>query len=327
MKISVIIPVYNTEKYLKECVESVLAQTYTDLEILLIDDGATDASPQICESYEKQDDRIKVIHKQNGGLSDTRNVGIDQCSGDYVLFLDSDDYWDDKNMVQSLADQVKQFPVDVLNFRYKKYLEDTKQFVTCLKSVEDIEQQEKDQILERLINEGLYISSACNKLISARFLKENKLYFEKGITSEDIDWCARMLIKCKSIGYNNIEAYVYRQRSESITHTIAYKNIYDLSNNVKKCVKFGQEIPQNTKFYELYHNFAAYQYGTLLLSNTLVEGDRAKIKTIMKEMKAYSWLLDYHVNQKVKLQYYVKKIFGYNNLIRFLRLYTKIKKY
>ena len=94
MKISVIIPVYNTEKYLKECVDSVLAQTYWDLEILLINDGATDSSPQICEVYAKQDMRIKVIHKQNGGLSDTRNTGIKQCSGDYVLFLDSDDYWD-----------------------------------------------------------------------------------------------------------------------------------------------------------------------------------------------------------------------------------------
>ena len=271
--------------------------------------------------------RIKVIHKQNGGLSDTRNTGIKQCSGDYVLFLDSDDYWDDKEMVKKLVNQMEQYPVDILNFRYKKYMEDTKQFVTCLKSVEDIKQQEKDQILERLINEGLYISSACNKLISASFLKENELYFEKGITSEDIDWCARMLIKCKSIGYNNVEAYVYRQRSESITHTISYKNIYDLSNNVKKCVRFGKKIPKETKFYELYHDFAAYQYGTLLLSNTLVEGDKARIKAIMKEMKAYSWLLAYHVNPKIKLQYYVKKIFGYNNLIRFLKLYTKIKKY
>lgn len=136
-------------------------------------------------------------------------------------------------MVEKLANQMQQYPVDILNFRYKKYMEDTKQFISCLKSVEDIKQQEKDQILERLINEGLYISSACNKLISASFLKTNELYFEKGITSEDIDWCARMLIECGSIGYNNTEAYVYRQRSESITHTISYKNIYDLSNNVK----------------------------------------------------------------------------------------------
>ena len=179
MKISVIIPVYNTEKYLKECVESVLAQTYHNLEILLINDGATDSSPQICESYAKQDVRIKLIHKENGGLSDTRNTGIKQCSGDYVLFLDSDDYWDDPKMVEKLADQMQQYPVDILNFRYKKYMEDTKQFVSCLKSVEDIRQQEKDQILERLINEGLYISSACNKLISASFLKKNELYFEK----------------------------------------------------------------------------------------------------------------------------------------------------
>ena len=120
MKISVIIPVYNTEKYLKECVESVLAQTYHNLEILLINDGATDSSPQICESYAKQDARIKLIHKENGGLSDTRNTGIKQCSGDYVLFLDSDDYWDDPKMVEKLADQMQQYPVDILNFRYKK---------------------------------------------------------------------------------------------------------------------------------------------------------------------------------------------------------------
>lgn len=120
MKISVIIPVYNTEKYLKECVESVLAQTYHNLEILLINDGATDSSPQICESYAKQDVRIKLIHKENGGLSDTRNTGIKQCSGDYVLFLDSDDYWDDPKMVEKLANQMQQYPVDILNFRYKK---------------------------------------------------------------------------------------------------------------------------------------------------------------------------------------------------------------
>ena len=150
MKISVIIPVYNTEKYLKECVESVLAQTYHNLEILLINDGATDSSPQICESYAKQDARIKLIHKENGGLSDTRNMGIKQCSGDYVLFLDSDDYWDDPKMVEKLADQMQQYPVDILNFRYKKYMEDTKQFVPCLKSVEDIKQQEK---LEKFFKE------------------------------------------------------------------------------------------------------------------------------------------------------------------------------
>ena len=114
MKISVIIPVYNTEKYLKECVESVLAQTYHNLEILLINDGATDSSPQICEAYAKQDARINLIHKENGGLSDTRNTGIKQCRGDYVLFLDSDDYWDDPKMVEKLADQMQQYPVDIL---------------------------------------------------------------------------------------------------------------------------------------------------------------------------------------------------------------------
>ena len=108
------------------------------------------------------------------------------------------------------------------------------------------------------------------------------MYFEKGITSEDIDWCARMLIQCDSIGYNNTEAYVYRQRSESITHTISYKNIYDLSNNVKKCKIWAGNSKRNKSLYELYHDFVAYQYGTLLLSNTLVDGDKDRIKAVME---------------------------------------------
>ena len=120
---------------------------------------------------------------------------------------------------------------------------------------------------------------------------------------------------------------MYIVREVNPLHIQFLINIYDLSNNVKKCVRFGQGIPKGTKFYELYHDFAAYQYGTLLLSNTLVDGDKDRIKVVMKEMKDYSWLLTYHVNPKIKLQYYVKKIVGYNNLIRFLKLYTKIKRY
>ena len=92
------------------------------------------------------------------------------------------------------------------------------------------------------------------------------MYFEKGITSEDIDWCARMLIKCGSIGYNNTEAYVYRQRSESITHTISYKNICMILVIMLKNVRFGQEIPKEQSYGIISSDFAGYQYGTLLLS-------------------------------------------------------------
>lgn len=90
--ISIIVPIYNVEKYLPKCIESIINQTYTDLEILLIDDGSTDNSGLICDKYASIDNRIRVIHKKNGGLSDARNVGLDICKGKYISFIDSDDY-------------------------------------------------------------------------------------------------------------------------------------------------------------------------------------------------------------------------------------------
>ncbi|OLR59207.1 hypothetical protein BHF70_05950 [Anaerostipes sp. 494a] len=325
MKVSIVIPVYNTEKYLKQCIDSVKNQTYEDLEILLVDDGASDASPKICDDYAKQDVRIQVIHKQNGGLSDARNTGIKFSKGEYVLFLDSDDYWDDVYLIENLVDKLKRRPVDVLNFRYKKYLEIEKKMVSCLESLDEIEDNDKENILEKMIDHGLYIASACNKMIKLDFLKKNKLYFKKEITSEDIDWCARILIQCRTIGYCNSEAYVYRQRENSISHSLTYKNIYDLSNNIKECVELGKNIPKDSKFYELYYDFTAYQYGVLLLSNNMVNDVR--IKEIMREMKQYQWLLKYHRIKKIKILYYVKSVVGYSNLTRCLKLYCKFKNY
>lgn len=91
-KISVIVPVFNVAQYLEQCLDSIIGQTYENLEIILVDDGSTDSSGSICDSYKNVDSRIKVIHKKNGGLSDARNVGLDNCKGDYISFVDSDDY-------------------------------------------------------------------------------------------------------------------------------------------------------------------------------------------------------------------------------------------
>ena len=93
-KISIIIPVYKVEKYLDKCVESVVNQTYKNLEIILVDDGSPDNCPKMCDEWAEKDKRIKVIHKENGGLSDARNFGIEKATGDYLMFLDSDDYLD-----------------------------------------------------------------------------------------------------------------------------------------------------------------------------------------------------------------------------------------
>ena len=115
MKISVIIPVYNVEKYLKRCLDSVINQTYKNLEIILIDDGSTDKSGNICDEYAAKDKRIIVIHKENGGLSDARNKGLDICTGDYISFIDSDD-WIENGFYEYVVNNVKDN--DLLIFDY-----------------------------------------------------------------------------------------------------------------------------------------------------------------------------------------------------------------
>lgn len=103
IKISIVIPVYNVEKYLQECVDSVVKQSYKNIEIILVDDGSKDNSPKLCDELAKTDDRIKVIHKENGGLSSARNAGMKVITGDYFVFLDSDDYWTDLDFLKKIV--------------------------------------------------------------------------------------------------------------------------------------------------------------------------------------------------------------------------------
>ena len=121
MLVSIVIPIYSVADYLPICIESVLKQTYSEKEIILVDDGSPDLSPQICDEYAALYPDIKVVHKKNGGSSDARNVGIENATGDYVLFLDGDDYWDDVNALEKLIQRVALTNADVLNFSFEKY--------------------------------------------------------------------------------------------------------------------------------------------------------------------------------------------------------------
>ena len=121
--ISVIVPVYNVEKYLKKCVNSITSQTYENLEILLVDDGSTDSSGQICNEFEKNDARIKVIHKKNGGLSDARNAGLDRAKGQYYAFIDSDDYIQD-NTIEIMLNAVKKNKSEIAICNMIRFLEE-----------------------------------------------------------------------------------------------------------------------------------------------------------------------------------------------------------
>ena len=323
-KISVIIPVYKVEKYLEECIESVLKQTYKEIEIILVDDGSPDSCPQICDRYAETDTRVQVIHKKNGGLSSARNTGIEYATGEYILFLDSDDYWDSTTALYNLVQDIEE-DIDILIFRYKKFIESFKKTIYPLPDINEKQMEllkSKEDTLKFMLERGLFIASACNKLVSRQFLVENKIMFREGVTSEDIEWCAKLLIKSKKIQYVNDCFYVYRERANSITTTMTKKNLIDLQGNIIRSICEGEtELDQGSVMYHVFMQYMAYQYATFILCVHNVK--EKNMYHMIEEMKKYAWVLQYSQNKKVILFRNICKLGGFRILYYVSKLYMK----
>ena len=139
MKVSFIIPVYKVEAYLNQCVDSILNQTYSDIEVILVDDGSPDNCPQMCDDYVMKDHRINAVHKPNGGLSDARNTGLKAATGEYVIFVDSDDFWTDSKHLEQLMGVVKNnSDCDFIGYNCSYYYSDTNSFVQWVPYFENI---------------------------------------------------------------------------------------------------------------------------------------------------------------------------------------------
>ena len=320
-KFSVIMPVFNVEKYIRKSVDSVLNQTYQNIEVLLVDDGSTDNCPKICDDYAELDSRVRVIHKKNGGLSDARNFGIDAASGDYVVFLDSDDYWSSDTALEKAARKLEMEKSDVMLFFFKYLFEDENNRITEYNSeFEKIEinmESKKTQLTE-LIKNNIYISSAWAKIIKRQLFKDNDLYFVKGVYSEDIEWSARLMMYASSFSVLNESFYIYIQRGTSIAHSLRRKNIVDAKNNVMKALAMADSIDEELK--EAFMNYISYQYITVLNVSCVCKDD---IRDEIRDMKNYTYLLDYHWNPKVKKIYTFNKIFGFNMMMKLLSFYIR----
>ena len=165
--ISVIVPIYNVAPYLRKCVDSLLVQDILDYEIILVDDGSTDSSGTICDEYAEKYSQVSVVHKENGGLSDARNVGLNHTSGEYVIFMDSDDFWSDKDDLTKLVDVAKESPeCDFIGFNCS-YFNDTDGKVVPWVNYnnEIITPIESNNCIDKLVKSGTFPMSACMKLI------------------------------------------------------------------------------------------------------------------------------------------------------------------
>ena len=211
--ISVIVPVYNVRPYLKRCIDSIIAQTYSNLEILLVDDGSTDGSGELCDAYARQDARIQVIHKKNGGLSDARNCGIEHAQGRYLCFVDSDDGIAPQ-MIEVLYRELLENAADISAVGWKAFDSDAFPSVKEQEAASKI-LQPKEAILQILCSEELG-DFAWNKLYRRSLFQE--IQYPYGRMLEDLGTTYRLFEKCVRIVYCPVPLYFYYQRPDSILH-------------------------------------------------------------------------------------------------------------
>lgn len=215
VKLSVIIPIYNVEKYLRKCVDSLLNQDISDYEIILVDDGSPDSCPQICDEYAAEHKNIRVIHRVNGGLSAARNSGIEVAKGDYIMFVDSDDYIE-QNVLGELVRTMNEKQLDVLRYNYQNVRENGEVFVPFKTGKPYFNYREDVLDGEAFLNERLGYACYAVMFIVRRELLED-CTFTPGIYFEDTDWTPRMLLRAKRVSSTPMIVYNYLWREGSIT--------------------------------------------------------------------------------------------------------------
>lgn len=322
---SVIIPVYNVEKFINECVDSVLAQTFKDIEIILIDDGSPDDCPRICNEYAKENQCIKVIHKKNGGLSDARNHGIDAAKGKYLLFLDSDDYWDDIDALKKIYHLIcEKENCDIVLFQAKLLYPDGSMLSDKGSFIDEFNDMEALEALHYLSKNGLLIGSACSKVISRTFLMENALYFKVGIKSEDIDWIIRVADCQPKYLYTDQYFYIYRKgRSESITANVDYAYLVQFADMLDGFVTEYKYSNDETKNCLL--SLVAYEF-SILMAKTWNLSDKKERKQLTSRLRSMQMLLAYDMHPKVKKINLLKRLIGFDCVMLLLGLYLKLRK-
>ena len=301
--ISIVIPIYNVEKYLACCIESVIRQTYKALEIILVDDGSTDSCPDICDKYEKIDTRIIVIHKENGGLSDARNAGLAIARGKYITFIDSDDFVSEK-FIEELFKAMIQNNSDISVCNYKMVDENaTKQ--------EDIDNDMSTLLFSN--KEALHHAYqgdikgfeflAWGKMYKKALFTENKIEYPKGKIHEDTFTTYKLLDKANTVVYIGCQLYYYRLRQGSIMQSSYNIKHLDLIDATKEACDYFKGSPELLKL-AVNNHLRSLLKTYYDVSKKYKNPDRKKVlKTIYKQYKKdwklYSSYSGYSFGKKI----------------------------
>ena len=321
--ISVIIPVYKVEKYLRECVDSILTQTCTDMEVILVDDGSPDSCPQICDEYAAMDSRVKVIHKQNGGPSDARNAGLRLAAGEYVYLIDSDDYLDDKNALDGILSVFEKENPDLVIFWSKALAEgriignDKTDYSTCTGET-------PAEKIYNAVKADKLNGSACMMVIKREFLVANNLFFKENIKStEDINFIFRLYARCPKVAFYDRNPYVYRQREGSSTATYDYQHLLTHMHVVTDGIRIAESCEGKLRLALL--GYAVYQALILLglMGKIKLTDEQERELDQCLRLVCRQYLCRYALGRKAKLAAAVYAVMRYKLTKKMLGFYLR----
>ena len=324
MLISVIIPVYKVERYIHQCIDSIIAQDYSDLEIILVDDGSPDNCGFICDEYAKKDNRIKVIHKTNGGLSSARNAGIRFAKAEYIIFMDSDDWWNVNVSLKKMIDVIKaNYITDMFLFTSYDYFEGEGYYKRNEHyNLDKIRTDSVEHYYHDVQNNGNLEVSACTKVLKKSFIISNNLFFKEGIVTEDSEWMIRLLRVANDIKIINEPLYLCRcKRQGSISNTVKVSNQIDTLSIVENSLEYWKDKEGQIKKLELC--FAAYLwFCSLAIASRYNKIERKKIEPYFQKTRA---VCKYSSSKKTRMAYIFYRLFGYSLAMKVLGEYLSLR--
>lgn len=276
-KVSIIVPVYNVEPWLNKCLDSLLDQTYSEYEILLINDGSTDRSGKICDKYAEENKRIKVFHNKNQGLSYSRNFGVKNSTGKYVMFVDSDDYINDAEIIEKFINILEKENSDFIYTSYCRFEDGKDDEITEILPIDikasEIENKSGIDILALLIEKNNYHHAAYLKICNKKFLIDNNLFFKEGIYHEDAEWSPKLFYYSKKISIYSEPYYMRRMRENSIITTTNEKSIVKKINDrltvAYDLIKFFNALPEGNTKKIIINDLVRMYWGDLMLITNL----------------------------------------------------------
>lgn len=338
---SILVPVYNVEKYIHQCVDSVLSQTYPNFELILVDDGSTDASGSLCDEYSAKDSRITVIHQPNQGLIMARRTGIGAAKGNYFLFLDSDDYWD-INVLETINNTIDEFGCDMILFKFRRVSETGKFISEGIAQFEDktiFTPENKERLLQRIISGPL--NNLVTKAVNRDIVDFTDYTEYKHIKSgEDLLQSMPLICNAQRIVYLDRALYNYRYNTLSITNSFNVQRYKD-STQVRTVLlgylkKLGYDSEQNLKISYCAYLRVMLSYEYDLMNASLPYGQKLLVLNDIHLLPIYQQSIQYYMDQfftlterirfKLSLKRHYRLLFWLCKIMRIRTIFMQQKK-